>query len=102
MLALKLVALVKSLVQRLNGRGGRGLRAKGNNSRYINAEQVFQDIIREVKLAVQVDVLRTHERDAGAQLGQQLLALRPVFGEGRFSCAMSSQTAASRALACKG
>ena len=68
------MALVKSLVQRLNERAGWGLPLEGKKGLYIEAERVFEGLIREVKFAVQVDVLPAHGRAGGDGIGY-LLAL---------------------------
>ena len=51
------MALVKSLVQRLNEWAGWGLPLEGKKRLSIEAERVFQGFVGKVKLAMQVDVL---------------------------------------------
>ncbi len=70
--ARRLLALVKSLVQRLNERAGWGLPLEGEKSLHIEAERVFQGFVGKVKLAVQVDVLPAHGRAGGDGIGHRL------------------------------
>ena len=66
------MALVKSLVQRLNERAGWGLPLEGKKVLHIEAERVFQGFVGKVKLAMQVDVLPTHGRAGGDGIGHRL------------------------------
>jgi len=70
------LALVKSLVQRLNERAGWGLPLEGKKRLYIEAERVFQGFVGKVKLAVQVDVLPAHGRAGGDGIGHLLALVR--------------------------
>ena len=66
------MALVKSLVQKLNGRGRLRLPVEGEERVHIEAERVFQDFVGKVKLAVQVEVLPAHGRAGGEGIGHRL------------------------------
>ena len=69
------MALVKSLVQRLNERAGWGLPLEDRKGLHIEAERVFQGFVGKVKLAVQVEVLPADGRTGGDGIGH-----RPALG----------------------
>ena len=66
------MALVKSLVQRLNERAGWGLPLEGKKRLYIETERVFQGVVGKVKLAVPVEVLPAPGRTGGDGIGHRL------------------------------
>ena len=70
------VALVKSLVQRLNERAGWGLPLEGKKGLHIKAERVFEGIIREIEFPMQVDVLPAYGRAGGDGIGHLLALVR--------------------------
>ena len=64
--------MVKSLVQKLNGRAGSLLPVEGQQGLDIEAERVFEGVVGEVKLAVQVDMLPADGRAGGDGVGHRL------------------------------
>ena len=66
------VALVKSLVQKLIGRGRCLFPVEGVEGFDIKSKGFFEGLIREVKFAVQVDVLPAHGRTSRNGVGYRL------------------------------
>ncbi|WP_243650989.1 DUF3500 domain-containing protein [Hymenobacter gummosus] len=66
------LALVKSLVQKLNGRGGWLLPSEGKKCVQIEAQRIFQRFVGEIEFAVQVDVLPAHRRAGSDGVGHSL------------------------------
>jgi hypothetical protein len=73
-------ALVKSLVQKLNGRVKSLLQVKGQQGLNIEAQRALERVVGEVKLAGQVDMLPAHRRAGGNGVGHRLALSRRGLG----------------------